>query len=207
MRSESLNRYCLSDWPVLSAASGRRRDERGASLVEYAFVLILFLTVIFGISGFGHALFVYHHINNAAKEATRYAAVRGSTCNVTPSAAESSCTTSNSASSISGPTTIADVKAFVASITPQSIDSTQFTYSICGVSDSAACASSGPEICTKKVGSLPATADYPGCTVSVQIAYVYTFAFPLLPSVTTKTSPCTTAGLCLSSQSEMIIVH
>jgi len=46
----------------------RWRSQRGAALVEYAFVLILFLSLLFGISGFGHALYVYHAINNAAKE-------------------------------------------------------------------------------------------------------------------------------------------
>jgi len=193
--------------PVRSVAPCRRRNQRGASLVEYAFVVILFCTVVFGISGFGHALFVYHHLNNAAKEATRYAAVRGSTCNVTPSVTESSCTAANSASGISGPTTIADVEAYVASITPPSIDSTQFTYSICGVLSSAACAASGPEVCTTAVGALPATPNYPGCTVSVQVSYPYSFIFPLLPSLTTTTAPCTKAGLCLSSESQMIIVH
>jgi Flp pilus assembly protein TadG len=201
-----MNRYSVSGLAVLRAAPDRRRSERGASLVEYAFVVILSLTVIFGISAFGHALYVYHHINNAAKEATRYAAVRGYTCNVTP-AGQSSCTATNSASGIAGPTTAADVEAYVASITPPSIDSTQFTYSICGVSGSAACASSGPAVCTATVGTQAAESNYPGCTVSVQVAYVYSFIFPLLPSITTTTSPCTTAGLCMSSASQMIIVH
>src|SRR5260370_8703507 len=201
-------RHSNSGFPS-SAPFYRCRGERGASLVEYAFVVILFFTVIFGISGFGHALFVYHHINSAAKEATRYAAVRGFTCNVTP-ATESSCTTLNSASSISGPTTIADVKAFVVSITPPSIDSSQFNYSICGVLDSTVCASSGPQVCTTNLlngnGTVAQTPDphSPGCTVSVQITYAYPFIFPLLPSITTKTAPCTAAGLCLSSESQMI---
>src|SRR5258708_13251368 len=66
--------------PARDAPFYRCRGQRGASLVEYAFVVILFFSLIFGISGFGHALFVYHHLNNAAKEATRYAAVRGLTC-------------------------------------------------------------------------------------------------------------------------------
>lgn len=208
--NENMNRYSFCGLPVPVAICHRRRGERGASLVEYAFVVILFFTLIFGISGFGHMLFVYHHINNAAKEATRYAAVRGFTCNVTPSAAESSCTTANSASAISGPTTIADVKAYVASITPPSIDSTQFVYNICGVSDGTICSAStatGPQVCSATVGTLPATKNYPGCTVSVQIGYVYPFIFPLLPSISTKTAPCTANGLCLSSESQMIIVH
>jgi hypothetical protein len=138
--------------------------------------------------------------------------VRGYNCNVTP-ASEPSCISANSASGISGPTTEADVKAYVASITPPSIDSTQFKYSICGVSGDAACASSGPTVCTSNLlngdGTVAQTAEsnYPGCTVSVQVAYAYPFIFPLLPKITTITAPCTTAGLCISSESQMIIVH
>jgi Flp pilus assembly protein TadG len=176
----------------------RRRDERGAALVEYAFVAILFLTLLFGISGFGHAVFVYHHLNNAAKEATRYAAVRGFTCDTTEVVA--SCQASNSASGISGPTTAADVTAYVSSITPPSIDATQFTITVCGVKSSSACAASiatGPQVCTAAVGTLPATPNYPGCTASVQIQYTYKMIFPLIGSTPIN----------MSSTSEMIIAH
>jgi Flp pilus assembly protein TadG len=198
---------------ALVARSGHmhiRHGERGASLVEYAFILIFFLTLILGISGFGHALYVYHHLNNAAKEATRYAAVRGATCS-----SDNSCIASNSASGITGPTTMADVEAYVASLTPPSIDSSKFTYNICGVSDTTTtvsdsggiCAAS-PTICSTAVSGVgPEARGYPGCTVRVQIALPYSFIFPLLPSITTTTAPCKTAGLCMSSESEMIIVH
>ena len=182
-----------------------RRAERGASLVEYAFVVILFLSLLFGISGFGHALFVYHHVNNAAKEATRYAAVRGYKCNLTPTGYPS-CVASNSASGIAGPTNAADVQAYVASITPTSIDATQFTVTVCGVKGAAACAASGvtgPEVCTADIvdgsGAVlqAAASNYPGCTVSVTVAYPYSFILPLI-----KISPVN-----LSSTSEMVIAH
>jgi Flp pilus assembly protein TadG len=182
----------------------RRRSERGVSLVEYAFVFILFMTLLFGISGFGHALFVYHHVNNAAKEATRYAAVRGYLCDKNETV--SSCAATNSATATAGPTTAADVTAYVASITPQSIDATQFTVTVCGVSGSTACAASaatGPQVCTGDVKDASGAViqiqevNYPGCTVSVQVQYPYSFIFPLI-----RTSPVN-----LSSTSQMIIVH
>src|SRR5437016_12657983 len=97
--------------------SKSRRSETGAALVEYAFIVILFLSLIFGISGFGHALFAYHHVNEAAKEATRYAVVRGLNC-----ANDGSCAASNSASGTAGPTSQSDIQAYVASLTPPSID-------------------------------------------------------------------------------------
>jgi Flp pilus assembly protein TadG len=178
------------------------RRERGASLVEYAFVVFLFLSLIFGISGFGHALFVYHHLNNAAKEATRYAAVRGATCS-----GDNSCIASNSASGITGPTTVADVTQYVKNLTPPSIDSTQLVVVVCGVSDSSVCAAS-PPICSSAVGGVgPEANGYPGCTAQVQVAYAYNFIFPLIPATTTKTAPCTVAGFCMSSTSDMIIAH
>ena len=180
----------------------RTRSDQGAVLVEYAFIFILFLTLIFAISSFGHALFVYHSIDHVVKEATRYAAVRGATCGN-----DNSCTSSNSASGISGPTTTADVEAFAASITPQSIDSSKFSYNICGVSDSGVCASS-PPICSSAVNGVgPWPAGSAGCVVSVQVGYPYTFIFPFLPKYTTTTVPCTQPGICLSSKSQLIIVH
>ena len=195
-------RLSSSELQIPGASIHRCRSQRGASLVEYAFVVILFFSMIFGITGFGHALFVYHHLNSAAKEATRYAAVRGSNCNVTP-AGEPSCTALNSASGIAGPTNKADVKSYVQSITPPSIDSTKLVIVVCGVSGEIECpvsTASGPVACAT-------TVNYQGCTAQVQVAYAYNFIFPLIPAVTTTTSPCTQPGYCMSSTSDMIIVH
>jgi Flp pilus assembly protein TadG len=170
-----------------------RHRERGANLVEYGLVVSMFLLLLFGIGGFGHAIYVYHQLNNAAKEATRYAAVRGSTCSN-----DNSCLASNSAlGTVTGPTTQADVTQFVKNITPTGVDPTKLTVTVCGVSDTAACPASSPEVCTSAVGTLPATANYPGCTVQVQVQYAYNFIFPLIR----------TTVLNMSSTSDLIIVH
>ena len=183
--------HVSSNLLVLGAAFCRRRGQRGATLVEYAFILIMFLSLLFGISGFGHAIYVYHHLNNAAKEATRYAAVRGATCSD-----DSSCIASNSASGIVGPTTVADVKAYVASITPQSIDSTYISanMTVCGVANTicSPAISTAPAVC-----NVAATANQPGCPVQVTVNYSYNFIFPLL-----RTSP-----ISMSSTSDMVIAH
>jgi Flp pilus assembly protein TadG len=170
-----------------------RGAELGASLVEYAFILIIFLSLIMGISGFGHALFTYHHVNNVAKEGTRYATVRGSTC--------------TNDGSCAAPATLSDVQAYIQGFTPPSIDYSKMTITGCGLSGQSACTESGPEVCSATVGSIPATPNYPGCTVKVTVSYPYNFMFPLIRSTTTITAPCTTAGFCMSSTSEMIIVH
>ena len=206
---------CSYRLPVTNALCWAR--QRGATLVEYAFVLILFLTVIFGIGGFGHALFVYHFLNQAAKEATRYAAVRGSTCYT----GDKTCTAAFNTSGVQGPTTTNDLLLYVQSITPQSIDSSQLvipaanktgTSGLCGVSDVAiACSDSTYTVCSTAIGSGVTaegpTPNAPGCTVRVTIAYAYKFIFPFLPDRSTVSAPCTKPGICLSSTSEMIISH
>lgn len=161
------------------------KKQLGVSLFEFALSLILFLTLLFGISGFGHALFAYHFVNEVAKEASRYAAVRGSTCGD-----DASCTAANSASGIAGATNAADVLAYVKSITPQSIDKTKVTVVVCGVAGGTKCGGSTPSTCT-------ATPNLPGCTVEVQVNYTYNFFFPLIGS-----NPIN-----LSSASDMVISH
>jgi Flp pilus assembly protein TadG len=46
----------------------RRARQRGAVLVEYAFTFIFFMVLFLGIMGFGHALYAYHYVNNAARK-------------------------------------------------------------------------------------------------------------------------------------------
>ena len=179
-----------------AASCSRRNRQRGSSLVEYAIVVIFFLTMVFAINGFGHALFVYHHIDHVTKEATRYASVRGSTC-ATDNATGGSCKASNSASGIAGPTTPADVTAYIASITPPSIDSSQFTVTVCGVnSPGTVCADSTAPACLS-ANTLFKAINYPGCITSVQVQYTYKFIFPLVSSIPIN----------MSSTSEMTIVH
>src|SRR4029077_17627636 len=55
--------------------------EDGNNLIEYAFVFMFFMSMVLGIVDFSRALYTYHFLSNVAREATRYASVRGSTCN------------------------------------------------------------------------------------------------------------------------------
>jgi Flp pilus assembly protein TadG len=170
-----------------SAPSRYRQTERGATLVEFAFVLILLLTILFGIMGFAQALYAYHFVNNAAKSASRWVAVNGSTCND-----DASCNGSGGMNN--GPASAANIQSYVQARVPMGIDSTKVAVSAAGVT-----VATSPTICAT-------TWDAPGCTVQVTVSYPYTFLFPLLPAPTT-TAPCTTPGICLSSTSEMVIAH
>jgi Flp pilus assembly protein TadG len=145
--------------------------------VEYAFILIFFLSLIFGIGGFGHALYAYHFVNHSAKEATRWAAVNGFARN-----ADSSCTL---------PATSTDVTTFVKNRIPQGIDPAKVTVTTTWPTTAAS-----PQICTGGPG-IPAKPNAPTCTVEVQVQYTFNLIFPLIP-----TSPIN-----LSSTSEMIIAH
>jgi Flp pilus assembly protein TadG len=49
-------------------------------MVEMALTIIVLLTVIFGVFEICLALYTYHFISDAAREGSRFAIVRGSTC-------------------------------------------------------------------------------------------------------------------------------
>ena len=56
------------------------KGEDGNNLIEYALVFMFFMSMVLGIVDFSRALYTYHFLSNAAREATRWAAVRGATC-------------------------------------------------------------------------------------------------------------------------------
>lgn len=56
----------------------RRRERRGAAVVEMAMVLPIFVMVVLGIVEFGRAMMVGQMVTNAAREATRLSIVDGS---------------------------------------------------------------------------------------------------------------------------------
>ncbi len=69
---------------------------------------ILLLTMLFGIAAFGQALYSYHFVAHAAREATRWASVNGANC-----AADSSC---------KAPAAQSDVQTYVSNLIPPGID-------------------------------------------------------------------------------------
>src|SRR5262245_38032211 len=189
-RAQNLNQF------VRRNATVSHKRERGATLFEYAMVFMIFLALVFGISGFGHALFVYHHLDHVTKEATRYASVRGFTCGD-----DSSCVASNSASGTAGPTTTTDVTTFIDSITPQSIDYTKFAITTCGVGGTGASMCAGSTTMSNAGNCDPGSGgklNNPGCIVTITIQYPYTFVFPVFGAA---------GSINLSSTSQLIILH
>jgi Flp pilus assembly protein TadG len=186
--------------------SRRLKGEAGASLVEYALVFIVSMTILFGIIGFGHMLYAYHFVDHAAKEAARWAAVNGLSCNgdaayssnskgsctapVTCAAGACTACTSGCASALP-----ADIANYVTMITPTGLDPSKITVAPSWPGNGTTyCAAAG----TKNGAS---------CPVQVQVGYAFQFIVPLLPGVSTTTAPCTNAGICLSSTSAMVVAH
>lgn len=105
-------RQIVRSWVQRTTRSPTRAKlagECGSNLVEYAVTCILLLLLLFGIMGFGHALYVYHFLSNVSREATRWAAVNGSACT-----SDGSCT---------APATSTDIQIFVTNHTPPGIGS------------------------------------------------------------------------------------
>jgi Flp pilus assembly protein TadG len=61
-------------------ATPRSTRERGSAVIEFAAVFTVLFMFLFAIMDLSRALYCYHFIANAAREGTRYAMVRGSTC-------------------------------------------------------------------------------------------------------------------------------
>jgi Flp pilus assembly protein TadG len=163
-----------------------RGSECGSTIVEFALILILLMTMIVGGVDFGRALYAYHFVAHAAKSAARWAAVNGATCGA-PSASCESCDNScnGTAPMNNGPASSGDISTYVTNLAPQGISTANLTTTATWNTNS-----NTPAICST-------TDNYPGCIVQVQVSYQFNFLFPLVSNKT----------LTLSSTSEMVIVH
>jgi Flp pilus assembly protein TadG len=155
------------------------RSERGDSMIEFAVVAIVLFMCIFGIMDCSRALYAYHLASYSAREATRYAMVRGSTWKT------ASCTTTTT---FSCNATSANVQAYVKSIAPLAIDVSSLTVTTTWP---------GTELPGSATTCSVADAHSPGCLVMVQVNYAFNYTLPLLPSTT----------LNLTSTSEVVILR
>jgi Flp pilus assembly protein TadG len=55
-----------------------RRDDRGATLVEYAIAATVFVTTLFAVLEFGRALWAHNALTDAARRGARYAVLHSS---------------------------------------------------------------------------------------------------------------------------------
>src|SRR5215470_12350913 len=114
MAEKRIEMHTIRNSVFLTRAKVWRRKDCGATLLEYAFIAVLLMLILYGIMGFGHALYAYHFVNHVAKEATRWAAVNGSACSL-----DTSC---NGAGYMNnGPATATDINTYVQNHIPPGI--------------------------------------------------------------------------------------
>jgi TadE-like protein len=136
----------------LSSRLPRKSRERGSALLEYAFAMVVTFVLIFGMIDFALALYSYHFVSEAAREATRFASVRGHYCSpdATPCQAQPD-----------------DIIDFVMGIVPAGINPAQVTV---------------PTPTWTNPNNLPVCntfQHYPGCAVQVEVDYDFKFLFPV----------------------------
>jgi Flp pilus assembly protein TadG len=133
--------------------AGLLREEDGGSMIEFAITISTALTLVFVIMQLCLALYMYGMISETAREATRWAIVRGSTC-VTGSG--TSCTTTTTAiTTYAKGLGFPNVGGGTLAVTP--------TY---------------PD--TNPVGGA-ANCQAPGCRVKVAVAYTVAISLPFVP--------------------------
>ncbi len=179
-----------------TALRRKLKQEAGSTLVEFALVFMLLMAMVLGIVDFSRALYAYHFVSGAARQASRWAAVNGASCGD-----DSSCNGTGGMNSGSASST--DIQNYVKALaTSASLDT---SGSGCGGSACLTTTASwpvnadSPAVCSTAVAGIAGSPhpNYPGCTVKVQVNYNFNF---LVPFVHQGTVP-------LSSTSQMIIAH
>jgi Flp pilus assembly protein TadG len=147
----------------------RARNECGSVIFETALSLIVLLTIAFGVMEMSLALYTYHFISEAAREGTRYAIVRGSSCS-TYSGFTSAC-----------PALASDVQIYVRGLGFPGINPSLMTVTTAWSAYPAGSA------CTPS-----STCNNPGNQVQVTVQYNFPLAIPFVsPSTLTMASSST----------------
>ena len=124
----------------------RFHAERGQVVVEFSLVVSAALVLLFGIFDTGRALFAYDAVSNAARVGSRFAMVRGSTCEV------AAC-----------PATSASIQTYVQEHTP-GLEPSQLTVTARWPGGNVGCTST------------PSPYQGPGCLVIVNARYNFTYS-------------------------------
>jgi Flp pilus assembly protein TadG len=146
--------------------------ERGVALVEFAIASAILLVLMFGIIDFSRAIYVYHWTAEAAREASRWASVRGADCTTWTSA----CPAANT-----------DVTSYVQSVVSSGIFvSSVVTGAPASTAGALGVTTTWPATTGSGVTCLTSSQtkiNYPGCVVKVKVQYTYGFTLPYLSSI------------------------
>jgi Flp pilus assembly protein TadG len=141
----------------------RARSEHGSSLVETALSLTILLSVALGVMEMSLALYTYHFISDAAREGTRFAIVRGSSC------------AANAGLASACPATQANIQSYVQGLGFPGIDPSLMT-----VTTTPYLAYPTGTVCTAAF----LTCMSPGNQVKVTVSYQFPLSIPFLPART-----------------------
>jgi Flp pilus assembly protein TadG len=165
---------------ALRRAQRHTSDERGSAIMETAMSIVIFMTFLFGVFETAFALYTYFFISEAAREATRYAIVRGSTAGGTGAACSAYTSYDCQAS-------IPQIKSYVQNLGFPGINPTKMTIPDpvwTAYAKGNTCPSSGP-------------CNSPGNQVAVTVQYNFPLVLPFAPKLTYT----------MSSTSAMIIAQ
>jgi Flp pilus assembly protein TadG len=156
------------------------RDERGSAIVETALSILMLMTFIFAVMEACLGAYTFHFISEAAREATRYAIVRGSTFTT-------NCSAPGYANCIAqGGANTGDIATYVQNLSFPGIDPTKMQVNTTWLN-------SDGTACTSPPSTLPCKD--PGNQVQVTIRYDFPISLPFV-SVNTWT---------MRSTSQMVI--
>lgn len=162
-RPARLSARCADPWAVRSIGrllvklkNGKRiYSDDGGSLVETALSAMLVMMIFFGIMEICMALYSYHFVSEAAREATRYAIVRGSACDSFSTAC---------------PALASDIQAYVGGLGYPGINASNITITTTWPTTGASCTpSSNP-------------CNNPGNLVQVEVQYKFPLSIPFVPA-------------------------
>lgn len=164
--------------PSRVGASSQTHNEQGSALVECALSSLILLSVLFGIIAISLAAYSGLFVSDAARQGTRYAIVRGSTCS-TYSANLSNCNVTSS-----------QIQTYLRGLAFPGIDSSNLTAATSWYAPSS---SSDPTWTLCSSG----TCNLPGNMVKVTVTYTFPLSIPNIPS----------SSLTLKSSSRMVIAQ
>lgn len=151
--------------------------EEGSSLLEIAMVSSVLFALLFGLIQAGYGFYAYNFVSDAAREAARYAIVRGST----------SCTNTPGLTNCNA--TAGQIQTYVRNLGYPGFSSSNVTVTTTWCSASSTTPPTTWSTCSSTTGNAP------GNAVNVVVTYALPFSIPYWSSTT----------LNVSSTSQMII--
>lgn len=174
-----------------------RSGTRGSTIVEFAVVFTLLFAMMLGIIDFARAVYAYHGVANAAREATRYASIRGhASCTTTPRTfPTSTCPLAgtNVSTFVSSQLTAAGIYNNVVAGAPANRGDLAVTTTWTGTQ--------GDGVTSCLTATTNPTNQDPGCLVKVQVQYEFGFTLPYWVAYQSTSPPL----LLMSSSSQVII--